>query len=397
MSMPLDLSLARQGSGTSWQPPSTPMFGHMWLAGDWALMLHYNGFAGLDVQGTPRGATQWPVIGWVMGMARRPLWGGQLSARAMLSPEPFTLGRLGYPLLLQTGETAYGEALVDRQHPHELFMELALLYQHAFSEDLALELYLAPAGEPALGPVAFPHRLSALTDPFAPLSHHWQDSTHISFGVLTAGVFTRWSKLEASVFNGREPDEERYGLDLRLPDSVSVRGTVIPGENWALQASVGSLRSPEVREPGESLRRATASVMYTQQLGADDLWAATAVFGENFSAALGSSPSFLLEGSAWLSGNVLFGRAEYVHKTAHDFALATLPEDFALPVGSLALGYVRTFGPFAGLVPGAGVRGAVNMVGDELAALYGTHFPLGGMVYLYLRPEEMMHGMRHEQ
>lgn len=397
MTTPLGVSLRRWGSGTAWQPSTTPMFGHMWLIRDWAVMLHYNVFAGLDVQGTPRGSAEWPVIGWAMGMLRGPVLGGQLTARAMLSPEALVMGRSGYPLLLQTGETAFGRPLVDRQHPHDLFMELALLYQHALSEGLALELYVAPAGEPALGPVAYPHRLSALVDPLAPLSHHWQDSTHITFGVLTAGLYTRWGKLELSAFNGREPDEDRLDFEVRVPDSLSARVSVAPGEDWVVQGSWGFLREPEQSAPGEDLHRLTASAMHTARLGAEDFWTATGVWGANVSPGHGVSHSGLLEGSVWLGHNVLFGRAEVVQKTAHEFALDTLEAHTPLPVASLVLGYVRTFGPFAGLVPGVGVRGSVGWVGAVLEGRYQTRLPVGGMVYLHLRPEEMMRGMAHGQ
>ncbi len=389
MTGPLGLSLRRYGSGTGWQPPSTPMFGHMFLLGDWGVMLHYNGFAGLDAQGTEQGETGLVGIGWLMGMARGPLLGGQLTARAMLSPEPFLQGRRGYPLLLQTGETAFGRPLVDRQHPHDLFMELALLYNRALGEDLAFELYVAPSGEPALGPVAYPHRFSAFADPLAPIGHHWQDSSHISFGVLTAGLYNRWLKLELSAFNGVEPDEERLGLELRRPDSFSARLTAIPSESWTLQFAGGFLQAPERREPGESLVRLTATLMHNRRLGPHGSWGTTFVWGQNRSEEAPVSNAFLLESSLWRGQNVFFGRAEFVQKTAHDFDLLALDENLGLPVGSLSLGYVRQFGPFAGVVPGIGIRGSMGLVGNELRSVYGTRFPLGAMLYLWVRPEEM--------
>src|SRR5213593_4131529 len=171
--------------------------------------------------------------------------------------EPWTIGARGYPLLLQSGESYGGTPLHDRQHPHDLFMELAALYERPVGRDLGLSVYLAPVGEPAVGPVAFPHRPSAADDPLAPISHHWQDGTHITFGVVTAGVFTRDVKLEASWFNGREPDENRTDFDYagRRLDSYSGRLTVNPGPRWSFSAWYAYLKSPEGLHPDESLHR----------------------------------------------------------------------------------------------------------------------------------------------
>jgi hypothetical protein len=391
MAAPLDVPATRRASGTAWQPSSTPLFGHHFGFDRWSFMLHYNGFAGLNAQGSERGATELNGVGWIMGMLRGPLFGGQLGARAMLSPEPFLQGRTGYPLLLQTGESAFARALVDRQHPHDLFMELALTYQRSLTEELAFELYLAPSGEPALGPVAYPHRFSAMADPLAPLSHHWQDSTHIAFGVVTAGVYSRSVKLEASVFNGLEPDETRYGIDLRRPDSGSIRLSAAPTDRWVLSGSFGYLREPEAREPGHSLVRVVASAMYNEPLGGDANWATTAVLGQNRPEEDPATLSLLVESSLWMGPNVFFGRAEFVEKTAHDFALEALPGTTPLPVSSFVLGYARRFGPFLGVAPALGVRGSVGVVGEALEALYGTPLPLGGMVYLWVSPRQMPH------
>jgi hypothetical protein len=170
---PLDLPMSREASGTAWQPDATPMPMHMTMAGGWMLMLHYTLHGGYDWQGnTPRGDDRAIGLGWVMGMATHALGGGYFTARAMLSPEAFLVGERGYPLLLQSGEEVNGVALFDRQHPHDLFMETAVMYAHAITRGVAAEIYAAPSGEPALGPVAFPHRPFALYDMAATLGHH---------------------------------------------------------------------------------------------------------------------------------------------------------------------------------------------------------------------------------
>ena len=394
MTGPLGIPLQQSGSGTAWQPASTPMYGHMGLHGDWAFMFHYLAFAGLSVQGSERGATEASTTNWLMAMAQHPFVGGQLTARAMLSLEPLFLGRDGYALLLQTGETSGGEPLVDRQHPHDLFMEVALKYNRSLSSGLAFELYAAPAGEPALGPAGFPHRVSAYADAFAPLSHHWQDSTHILFGVLTGGLYGRMMKLEASWFNGREPGENRYDIDLRVPDSYSVRLSINPSADWSGQASYGFLREPEFSlEPGEDLRRLSASLTYNRKVAAEGNWATTAAWGQNRGEDGSPSNAFLLESNILVDHNNIFGRAEYVVKSGHDFALEGPAEENEFPVSAVALGYLRNFGPWWRLVPGLGFRAALNVVPSGLEERYGSRFPLGAVVYVRIRPTEMKAGM----
>src|SRR2546427_10159978 len=150
------------------------------MLGDWALMLDGVGFLQYDRQGGSRGSNQMGLVNWEMAAATRPLGGGQLQLRGMLSAEPWTIGSRGYPLLVQSGESYQGAPLHDRQHPHDLFMELAGLYERSVAQNLGLSLYLAPVGEPAGGPGGLPTRPSAAEDPLAPSSHHWQDATHIT-------------------------------------------------------------------------------------------------------------------------------------------------------------------------------------------------------------------------
>jgi len=188
---PLGIPRTREGSGTAWLPDASPMNAVHGQAGAWELMLHANAFVQYIHQGGERGRDQFGSINWAMGMARRPLGGGELALRAMLSAEPFTIEGCGYPLLLATGELCDGRPLHDAQHPHDLFMELAALYDRPITDQVALQLYGALAGEPALGPVAYPHRVSATGNPLAPIGHHWFDATHIAFGVITGGVYGR--------------------------------------------------------------------------------------------------------------------------------------------------------------------------------------------------------------
>ena len=269
------------------------------MSSGWMFMLHGAVSAGWDVQAGPRGGHDFVSTNWLMAMAQHAALGGDLALRTMLSLEPATIRHFGFPLLLQSGETLH-----DRQHPHDLFMEVALDWRRPLNDWLGVELYGGPAGEPALGPVAFMHRASAQDDPFPPLGHHWQDATHISFGVATAALYTSAMKLEASWFNGREPDNDnRWDLDLRRFDSASVRLQAIPDEHVAVQVSYGSL---------PAMSRVTASVQVSADLG--DV---TAVWGRNLEPE--ALDSFLLEGRLALGGgNTPFARLERVDKTAAD-------------------------------------------------------------------------------
>ncbi len=394
---PLGIPETRQGSGTSWLPDAAPMHDVHIMLGRWTLMLHGQGFFQYDWQGGARGGNQAGIVNWAMAAARRSLGGGRIEFRSMLSAEPWTIGGRGYPLLVQSGESYQRAPLHDRQHPHDLFMELAALYERPVARNIGLSLYLAPVGEPALGPVAFPHRPSAADDPLAPISHHWQDGTHITFGVLTAGVFTRRVKLEASWFNGREPDENRTNFDYagRALDSYATRVTVNPDARWSLSAWYGYLESPEGLHPEESLHRLGAAALTTQPVSGDGSWSSALIFGANMVVGSGRlSPSIVVESALEADGtNAFFGRAEYVRKSAQDLLIASAPATMEYGVGAVALGYLRTVGRVAGLSAGAGVRGSLDVLPASLALAYGSRTPAGVVIYLRLRPAGI-HGER---
>ena len=389
MNEPLNLPMSREGSGTAWQPDSTPMYGNHFMLEDWSLMAHGIAFWGYDYQGSRRGGGQAFSTNWGMLMAEHEFLGGQFGARMMLSLEPWTLGGRGYPLLLQSGEAYRGLPNHDRQHPHNLFMEISATYTHPITNDLAFELYGGPVGEPALGPVAAPHRESAAADPFAPLGHHWMDSTHVSFGVLTAGIFTRKVKLEASWFNGREPDENRSHFAFRRMDSFSTRLSVNPIKDLSFQISYGFLKSPEQLEPDISTHRVTASATLNHRLASGGNWATTAGWGRNIPSMGKPTDALLLESNLNLDGaNVVFGRAEYVRKNGAD--LAVQPAGTVFDLGAISLGYLRNFELWnaVGIAPGAMLT--VDFVDRRLDSFYHSQTPVGLVGFVRIRPA-MMH------
>ena len=386
---PLGISMSRMGSGTTWIPDAVTLPSRDFMAGDWDLMLHGFVFGQYDKQGGTRGADQFGSLNWGMFMASHELAGGRFQARTMLSLDPWTVTPRGYPLLLQTGESYRGSPLHDRQHPHDFFMELGVLYDRTISKSLAVELYAAPSGEPALGPVAFMHRPSSMDNPVAPIGHHWQDATHIAFGVLTAGIYTRAWKLEGSAFNGREPDENRWDFDPIKLDSYSGRLTVNPTAHWSVSAGYGYLKSPEALHPDESVHRVTGSVLQGASIGADGQWSTALVWGANRLAGSSTwSNAVLVESEAVLDRwNTAFGRAELAQKSAEELVLptSTFASDRLFSVGNAALGYIRELGRGRGVTFGVGVQGSLNFVPSALEPLYGSRTPLGVLVFLRLR------------
>jgi hypothetical protein len=346
MSMPMTgafgpYAMSREASGTSWQPDSTPHAGLDFMAGDWMLMAHGYADAIYDNQGGRRGDDKAFSASMAMLMAQRPVGeDGTLGLRAMLSLDPL-MGARGYPLLFATGETANGRnGLVDRQHPHDLFMELSTSYSAKLSDDSSVFLYAGLPGEPALGPPAFMHRFSGLDNPEAPISHHWLDSTHITFGVITAGyVYDRW-KIEASVFRGREPDQHRYDIEGPKLDSVSTRLSYNPDPNWSLQASWGYLKGAEQLTPNIDENRLTASATYNRPFG-DNNWAMTFAWGRKTNHPGDTLDGFMVESAVVLHDtHTFFARAERV---AEDelFEGASPLQGQTFTVSKISLGYIR--------------------------------------------------------
>lgn len=393
----LGISMDRMGSGTTWIPDAVAVPGFHRMGERWTFMAHGIVFGQYSHQGGPRGNDQFGSLNWAMLMLTRKFSGGGIiQGRTMLSLDPLTIRDGGYPLLLQTGETYEGEPLRDRQHPHDALMELGLLIEQPVADDVALSFYAAPSGEPALSSVAFMHRPSALDDPAAPLSHHWQDATHISYGVLTAGVFTRTAKLEASWFNGREPDEERWGIDPIRLDSWSARFTLNPNPNWSFTTGYGFLKSPETLHPDESVRRYSASALYGAQRGNGSL-AASLIWGAN--RAHGELTHALLGETMWKldAQNTLTARAELVQKSGEELFghHGTVDPDAHFDIKTLSAGYLREIARPFGTTLGLGARGTVNFVPQQLEAAYGSRTPLGLFVFARLRPASAPAAERH--
>jgi hypothetical protein len=378
-------------SGTSAEPNSTPVPMLMTMKGSWTLMLHGVAFLNVQQQSGPRGADKVFSTNWIMPMAQRKLGPGTFTARTMLSLEPATITGRYYPELFQQGETAYGKPIVDGQHPHDFFMEVAALYDLNLGERALLSFYAAPVGDPAMGPTAYPHRASASEDPIAPLGHHLEDSTHIADDVVTVGLTHSILRLEGSGFHGREPDEYRWNIDSGAIDSWSTRLTVQPGQNWSAQYSFAHLTSPEALSPQDDIQRMTASIMYNRPIARGN-WASTLIWGRNRVIQTGLVwNGYLLESTLrFAENNYLWTRIENVDRTNElllkdQFEPPDFHESIIGRVQAYTAGYDRDFNLIPHLETALGAQVTLYQDGGQLAQIYGNH-PVGVVMFVRVRP-----------
>lgn len=389
----LSLSMNRNGSGTGWLPDESPMNGYMLHSGSWMLMFQgsiFLRYTGADI--TKEGnysSGKWDAPNWFMGMAQRKIGSnGLLSFKTMLSLDRLTEGGNGYPLLFQSGETWEGKPLVNRQHPHDFFAELSIGYTQRLGKDADITGYFGYPGEPALGPVAFMHRVSSGNNPDAPLSHHWQDASHITFGVATLGFRYKMLKLEGSAFNGSEPDEERWGFDKIKFNSYSYRISVNPNKNFALQFSQGFIKSPEALEPGVDVTRTTASVIHSYNLSSSKNISTSFAWGYNDKGHGHTEHSFLLESNAQLNKLAVYGRYEFVQKDPEELSLDGFEHDTKFNINALTLGTNYRLFQFSNTNVSLGLQGSIYFTPMELQPFYGKN-PLSAQIYLKFNPADM--------
>jgi hypothetical protein len=378
-------TMMREASGTSWQPDSSMHAGLQTMQGDWMFMGHALVNGVYDWQQGPRGGSDTFLSGMTMGSASRHFDGGDaLQFRAMMSPDPL-MGKSGYPLLLATGETADGiTPLIDRQHPHDLFMELAGTYSHAFTPADSAFVYAGLPGEPAFGPPAFMHRQSILDSPEAPITHHWLDSTHITDGVVTVGLVHEDWKIEASRFHGREPDEFRYKIEYGGLDSTSARISWNPTRDLALQVSWAELISPEQLDPTKNQSRISASAIYTQPIGDGMWWSTTVAWGVRRSTQSEYLNAYVVESAlkpadAW----TIFARAE--RETNNELVDQGPLQGDAFNVAKVSAGVIRDFRLTEKIKVGVGALYAFDFVPEPLGILYGGTDPQGAMIFARLK------------
>ncbi len=388
---PAGMFLMNHSSGTSANPPAWPMPMVMRPFRSWNTMFMAQGFINDTQQSGPRGGDKLYSGNSFMAAGEHRVGAkGAFQAEIMLSLEPATITDRRYPLLFQTGETAYGQPLVDAQHPHNFIMGLGFHYARSLSEKATLDLYFAPVGDPALGPTAFPHRASAMELPQASLSHHWQDSTHIADEVVTVGLAYRKVRLEASGFYGSEPGENRWTVEGGPINSWSTRLWYIPSKFWAAQVSGGRLAKPEALEAGDQIR-VTASVEYSRPMSGGS-WSSSLIWGRDHSTSTKRNlNSYLVESVLPVKAkNFITGRIELVDK---DELFQGQPDIEALldttygstfRIGAYTIGYTRDFDILPGVQTGIGANLETYSLPSAIKPYYGDH-PVGGNIFVRFR------------
>jgi hypothetical protein len=385
--------LFAQGSGTAVNPSAWDMPMLMDSAGRWRFMWMGQAYAVATRQSGPRGRAGLYSPNWAMLAAVRPLDArSALLVRGMLSLEPLTVRGKRYPLLFQTGETADGRPIVDGQHPHDLFMEIGVQYARALGSRGMLNLYYAPVGDAALGPIAFPHRASAVELPQATLGHHWADSTHIATQVLTAALSWRGVRIEASAFHGREPDENRWNVDLGGVDSWSLRGTFAPSRRWLGQVSVGRLEHPEATHDDDVVR-VTASVHHVSDRPSGRQWSTSAIWARNHKTvhrldthAVTIETAFPLGPRDTITGRLEWSQRDELFEYDHQLAERIAEESGrrAFPVAALTVGYTRDLRLGPSLLAGIGSNLTLHAIDRALEPFYGRR-PWGASLFVKLR------------
>lgn len=388
----LSLPMTRNGSGTGWQPDASPMYAYMNhdVGNGWQLMVHGSlflrqGWVNIN-NSSKRNAADFDAPNFAMAMLQKRIGtNGLLGFEAMLSADALTISGAGYPLLLQTGETWNNKPLIDRQHPHDVFAALAVLYTQRLNSDVDVSAYVGYPGEPALGPTAFMHRASSIANPDAPLGHHWLDATHIVFGVSTLGVRIDKLKIEASVFTGKEPNEDRYDFDKPLFDSYSWRVSWAPSPNVVAQLSQGYLHEPEAFSSA-SITRTTASVQYASG-NKSAWWTGIVAIGRNDAGHDHKEWAALAEAAVDIDGTIPFIRAEWVQKTDEELQLPSPAAHGSIEnIGALSAGIAQRLTSIYNTDVSVGTKATLNIISKELELVYGST-PLSVQVFLRLTPK----------
>ena len=340
----------------------------------WHIAWHGTAFVQYARTFETRGTYQFGSVNRAMVQAGGPAAGGVVRFDFMGSAEPLTLTKRGVPQLLQASFHVDGETITDRAHPSPWIMELAGSYERAWGTDGAVSVYAAAIGEPALGPPVYLHRASAAANPVVPLGHHLQDDTHSSYGVVSAGV--RWQSLhvEASAFNERQPENANtvFYYDGARLDAYAGRATIAAGAGWSVFGSYGYMPEMTAGHSHGAQHRIGAGAIRTSPA-----WSFSAVYGAN--DPVGSDRprrALLFEAEHHSSGGgVLFGRAEFVQRTAEELALVG-SINAVQDVGAVQLGYGWNVLARGRVTTRLGAHATLDVVTPQLEPFYGTGTPL---------------------
>jgi hypothetical protein len=389
-----NLPMSRNGSGTSWLPDKSAVYGYMFHREEWHAMFTFNKFLRYTNQNFNnagmRGGQSFNFLDWAMLMGQRNVGEkGLFHFSGMVSLDPWFVRGSGYPLLYQTGENWEGSPIVDHQHPHDLFMELSVSYAHSFTKKVDAFVYFGLPGEPAIGSVAYMHRPSAMYNPDAPVTHHWNDATHITFGVATFGLRLGPVKLEASSFTGREPDDNRFNFDKPSFDSWSARLSFSPREDATFQVSHAQIHSPDVLHPHADINRTTASVIFYRSYYDESFFNGMLMWAQNYSEGIFENAA-LVEGSFNMNRLTIYSRYELVQKSAEHLQVQS--EQFQNPlylIHDIVLGVNVDFLKNKWVTMAAGTQLTFYVTDDELDPYYGSD-PISLGLYLRIYPPKIM-------
>lgn len=384
----------RRGSGTSWIPVAAVIPSHTTKARGWTLQLRGAVFGQLDVQSGPRGSTDLGVTSWGSLEASRPIGSGRVALLSMLSLDALGVGEDGFAELVQTGDANNGVTSHDRMLPREFLSELAITYDLPLSSSKHFSVYVAPAGEPALGAPAFTQRPSAMDNPVPPIGFHRQDSPRTSWGVITAGVFADGWKLEASRFNGRQPNANRFNVEKLQLDSYSARLTMRPEDAWSASVGMGHIHAPNRIEPNVSTDQFTAALMNARRIRTSGKLSSTLIYSANKLVAEPFwSHSLMFETTAVLDArNSIVARLERVHKGLDELDLGGDGDAGSAfgsgryHVGAATVGYIREVAEIRGGTIGAGATGTLYLLPPSFSPSYGSRTPAGAFVFVRVRP-----------
>ena len=383
------------GSGTGWLPESSSMFVIHSKVSNWSVMNHGSAYIRYTDQNAnhsdKRGERAYDAPNWFMTMWDRAIKSkNQLRLRGMLSFDPLTEGSDGYPLLFQTGEVFKGKPLIDRQHPHDLFMELSATWFYKLTDQNTLFSYFAYPGEPALGPVTYMHRPSAEMNVDAPLGHHWQDATHITFGVFTLGIILNKLKIDGSIFTGREPDEHRWNFAPPRFDSYSGRVSYRFTPQITAQISSGFLRSPEILHPNINQIRISGSIETSFLTSRNAVISSSIIYGSNIEKENGSShlTNTILAEIEFLTSRIIpYGRYEFAQRKGEDLGITNAQESI-FNIHAFTLGSALQVAAFKSFSFFAGAQGTMNVPDKNLRSEYGK-LPLSYEIFIRVRPSTL--------
>ena len=385
---PLGIAHSRDASGTAWQPDASPLNAVHFMSDDWMFMVHGLVFAGWDDQSsTRRGNNLFMSTNWGMLMAQRELAGGELTLRRCCRSSPRRSDAAAIRCCCRAARrwaasrcttasirtTLHGarRALPPRAQRRRRRRALPRARR-------ASRRSVRPASRTGARRWAIRSRRSATTG----------RTRRTSASAWSRAACSRgFGKLEASWFNGREPDANRWDLDLREPRLVLRSGSPrIRPTNWSLQISGGRLHSPEQpRARGRSdssdrLGDLRPRRLRRRQLGDDRGLRRELAAGR--AADLRSAAR--VEPRARRAPHAVRARRVRAQDRARPGRSASRATDNRYGTAQTTLGYLYDFAPVWSVVPGLGAAFTVDYLGHDLERFYGERVGYGFMVFARL-------------